>query len=115
MKVWVERRAEIQPTNSLDRLSCSSNGEKGRIHVSEQTANLLIEAGKAHWVTPRDEKIEAKGKGSLQTYWVSVVSSAGDRTSAMTSAQSSCSDDIRDALERRWNPGRRDSAGSQAA
>lgn len=47
-----------------------SNGFKNRIHVSAETAELLCRAGKSHWVTPRRDKIEAKGKGLLQTYWV---------------------------------------------
>lgn len=48
-----------------------SNGLKDRIHVSQQTADQLILAGKSSWVTPREDKISAKGKGVLQTYWVS--------------------------------------------
>lgn len=47
-----------------------SNGEKGKIQVSEQTADLLKEAGKGSWIQPRKDKIEAKGKGQLQTYWL---------------------------------------------
>ena len=48
-----------------------SNGHGGRIHVSEETANLLIEAGKQSWVTPRDGTITVKGKTvPMQTYWV---------------------------------------------
>jgi class 3 adenylate cyclase len=49
-----------------------SNGIKGRIHVSQQTADELIAKGKSSWVTTREEKIVAKGKGELQTYWVNV-------------------------------------------
>ena len=26
--------------------------------------------GKSHWVTPRDDKIDVKGKGLLNTFWV---------------------------------------------
>jgi Adenylate and Guanylate cyclase catalytic domain len=48
-----------------------SNGQKGRIHVSEATATLLTEAGHDRWVSPRKDLVEAKGKGSMQTYWVS--------------------------------------------
>lgn len=48
-----------------------SNGHKGRIHTSESTANLLIVAGLDSWVVPREKKIEAKGKGKLQTFWIS--------------------------------------------
>jgi hypothetical protein len=46
-----------------------SNGEPSKIHVSKSTADLLVASGKGHWLTPRDEKVMAKGKGLLQTYW----------------------------------------------
>jgi class 3 adenylate cyclase len=47
-----------------------SNGIRNLIQVSQTTADLLIAAGKEHWVNPRDELVEAKGKGKMQTYWV---------------------------------------------
>jgi hypothetical protein len=47
-----------------------SNGLRNRIHISEDTANLIKEGGKEHWLTPRDETIQAKGKGELTTFWV---------------------------------------------
>lgn len=40
------------------------------IQVSQTTASLLISIGKQHWLTPRDVMVEAKGKGTLQTYWL---------------------------------------------
>ena len=52
-----------------------SNGLPNRIHVSEETANALTLQGKGHWLTPREDKIVAKGKGELQTYF---VNSRGD-------------------------------------
>jgi class 3 adenylate cyclase len=54
--------------NTASRME--STGIPNRIQVSSTTADLLIEAGKANWVKPRDELIEAKGKGKMQTYWV---------------------------------------------
>jgi hypothetical protein len=48
-----------------------STGVGGRVHLSEQTANLLIAAGKAKWVEKREGVIVAKGKGEMQTYWLS--------------------------------------------
>lgn len=47
-----------------------SNGQKSRIHLSQETADLLIAAGKSVWVTARSDKIIAKGKGEMQTYWL---------------------------------------------
>lgn len=38
-----------------------SNGIRNKIHVSQTTADLLVAAGKKHWVTKRLELIEAKG------------------------------------------------------
>ena len=42
-----------------------SNGIRDKIHVSQDTAELLYAAGKSKWVTPREEKIHAKGKGEV--------------------------------------------------
>ena len=66
-----------------------SCGVKGKIQCSTDTANLLIEAGKSKWVTPREEMIQAKGKGELQTYWISLssgraASSGGTSTTRST-------------------------------
>jgi hypothetical protein len=43
------------------------------------TAALLIAADKESWITEREEKVHAKGKGELQTYWVQIkAGSQGD-------------------------------------
>lgn len=47
-----------------------STGAKNRIHISKETAERLVEAGKGHWVTPREDQVEAKGKGKLTTFWL---------------------------------------------
>ena len=54
-----------------------SNGVGGRIHCSQETAEALTEMGKETWVTPREDKVYAKGKGELQTYWVLPRGKAG--------------------------------------
>ena len=68
---------------SLSRME--SNGLPVRIHLSQNTANEIILRGKKHWLTPREEKIVAKGKGEMQTYLVEVpsnrVSSSDDADS----------------------------------
>ncbi|CAB9506118.1 Receptor-type guanylate cyclase gcy [Seminavis robusta] len=66
--------------NTASRME--SNGVPNSIHVSESTAQLLKQAGKEHWLTPREDKITAKGKGEMQTYWV--VASC-DRSAALAS------------------------------
>eukprot|EP00980_Cylindrotheca_fusiformis_P011407 scaffold2642_cov120-Cylindrotheca_fusiformis.AAC.16 len=48
-----------------------SSGERSRIQISQVTADLLTEAGLARWTIPRSNKIFVKGKGEMQTYWVS--------------------------------------------
>jgi class 3 adenylate cyclase len=47
-----------------------SSGKRSRIHISEQTASYIMAAGKSNWVTLREDAVEAKGKGMLQTYWL---------------------------------------------
>ena len=47
-----------------------STGERGRIQVSEETADLLVQSGKGHWLLQRADIVYAKGKGALKTYWL---------------------------------------------
>ena len=47
-----------------------STGLPGRIQLSQETANMLIEAGLSAWVAPRRGKVYVKGKGEMQTYWI---------------------------------------------
>jgi hypothetical protein len=54
--------------NTAARIETS--GMRDKIHISEETASLLIEAGKNNWFKPREDVIVAKGKGALQTYWL---------------------------------------------
>lgn len=56
-----------------------STGQRGRVQVSEETAELLIKDGKKHWLVQRAEKVNAKGKGALQTFWI--VDHSGDSDS----------------------------------
>jgi class 3 adenylate cyclase len=50
--------------NTASRIE--STGEVGKIQVSEATGELICQAGKQHWLTKRNGKITAKGKGELQ-------------------------------------------------
>lgn len=47
-----------------------STSHADTIQLSQETADLVIAFGKAHWVVQRKDKIEAKGKGLLQTYFL---------------------------------------------
>ena len=44
----------------------------GQIQISQATADILTKNGKEAWFTPRSDKVEAKGKGLMQTYFVKV-------------------------------------------
>jgi hypothetical protein len=46
------------------------SGLRNKIHLSQETADLLIEAGKEHWLEPREDIFIAKGKGALHTFWL---------------------------------------------
>ena len=47
-----------------------SSGAGNRIHCSEATGDLIADGGKGHWLILREQKINPKGKGEMQTYWV---------------------------------------------
>jgi Adenylate and Guanylate cyclase catalytic domain len=52
-----------------------STGKRERVHLSEQTALLLIEHGREDWIARREDTVEAKGKGKMATYWLKLASS----------------------------------------
>lgn len=69
-----------------------SHGVPGKIQVSEASAELLRAAGKSHWLTAREDLIAAKGKGTLQTYWLQVASITGTAGSHHSSASQNWGD-----------------------
>ena len=72
--------------NTASRMESTSKG--GCIHVSQETANLLVAASKTHWISKREGTIEAKGKGRMQTYWVDTNSAASSNSSKLSSGSS---------------------------
>ena len=42
-----------------------SSSKCGKVHVSRETANHLVKAGKQGWLRKRSDTVVAKGKGSL--------------------------------------------------
>jgi class 3 adenylate cyclase len=56
--------------NTASRME--STGLRDKIQVSQDTADLLLASGKSKWLITREEKVVAKGKGEMQTYWVAV-------------------------------------------
>ena len=61
-----------------------SNGMRNRIHISQDTANLLEKAGKGHWLEPREDVINAKGKGEMKTFWLLCKDAAGSQSSGVS-------------------------------
>eukprot|EP00980_Cylindrotheca_fusiformis_P019961 scaffold7029_cov100-Cylindrotheca_fusiformis.AAC.4 len=50
------------------------------IAVSQATAGLILASGKGHWLRKREGLVQAKGKGSVQTFWVKSKSSSTERS-----------------------------------
>jgi Adenylate and Guanylate cyclase catalytic domain len=67
-----------------------SNSLKGRIQISEQTADLIMAANLEHWLQKREGKIEAKGKGTLQTYWLVISTKNKTGSISMSSSSDEC-------------------------
>jgi len=67
-------------------------GSPNRIHISADTVEQLKAAGKEHWCTPRENRVAAKGKGELQTFWLEIASKGGGSSSGY-SGTSGTSDD----------------------
>ena len=47
-----------------------STGQRNKVHLSHDTAELLLAAGKPHWIKKRAEMVNAKGKGEMEMYFV---------------------------------------------
>lgn len=58
-----------ETVNTASRMEGTGMG--GRIQVSGTTAELLKKFSKGDWLTPRDNLVEVKGRGEVQTYWLS--------------------------------------------
>ena len=56
--------------NTASRME--STGAANKIQISEETAQCLSERGHDSWFKPREDLIQAKGKGTLQTYWLEI-------------------------------------------
>eukprot|EP00977_Amphora_coffeiformis_P016581 scaffold5169_cov172-Amphora_coffeaeformis.AAC.12 len=54
--------------NTASRME--STGLAQKIQISQETADLLFAASKGRWIVQRDDRVVAKGKGELQTYWL---------------------------------------------
>ena len=62
-----------------------STGVPNKIQVSQETADLLKEAGHEKWLLPRTKEVYIKGRGNLTTFMVQIsCGSKGDSTVAST-------------------------------
>jgi len=78
--------------NTASRIEAS--GKRDRVQCSAETAALLIDSGKEHWLKKRADVVSLKGKGTMDTYWVNVNQ---DRSgSAGTASNNSASGDFVD-------------------
>lgn len=54
--------------NTASRME--GTGEAKRIQITQATADLLIQSKRERWLTPRQDLVEVKGRGDIQTYWL---------------------------------------------
>lgn len=47
-----------------------SHGVPSAIHTSKATIDLIVAAGKGHWVLPRTDSVKVKGKGIVKTFFL---------------------------------------------
>jgi hypothetical protein len=66
--------------NTASRME--STGLPNHIQISQDTAEVLKAFGKEEWLVPREDKVEAKGKGALTTYFLVLEDSNEGETDA---------------------------------
>lgn len=71
-----------------------------KIQASESTANLLMASGKGHWVAPRIDVVNAKGKGVLRTFWLEPTSSKASSSLSLVTDDLTSTSKERDDLAR---------------
>ncbi|CAB9505272.1 Receptor-type guanylate cyclase gcy [Seminavis robusta] len=67
-----------------------STGVCNKIQCSQETADLLAEAGRSRWLIAREEPVNVKGKGLLKTFFLNVT--CGSKTSSSPSTDDSLDD-----------------------
>ena len=71
-----------------------SNGEKNKIQVSQDTADLLFSHGKQNWLSKREDLVQAKGKGTMQTYWINIYTSVASKSTGSTEVSETTDNDL---------------------
>ena len=69
-----------------------SSGQRDKIQVSEETAEILMSSGLKNWLTPREDAVSIMGKGEMKTYWLE-GNSAKENTSPRSRATAATSTD----------------------
>ncbi|CAB9500856.1 Receptor-type guanylate cyclase gcy [Seminavis robusta] len=90
-----------------------SNGVPGKIHISQSCADELIRHGYQSWLELRPDKVFAKGKGEMTTYFVNVEysKSVTTRSSFLGSTKASA-EEANEWSVRDWNQNRTDASPS---
>lgn len=73
--------------NTAARVESTSLPNK--IHISVETAALLMASGKRHWLQEREDYVTAKGKGAMKTYWLDMRPASGPSQVSGTSTDAS--------------------------
>lgn len=71
-----------------------TTGVKDKIHVSKFSADLLIAAGKEKWILPREEMVEAKRKGMMNTFFLTKGISKLSSSETMSNSGSNYASEI---------------------
>lgn len=77
---------------------------RNKIQISTDTADLLKQAGKSHWVRPREDGVHAKGKGLLNTFFLDPKSkeeASGSGTDSDTAEESQPREDAKSSKQQR--------------
>jgi hypothetical protein len=76
-----------------------STGIPNKIQVSQETADLLIAAGKKDWLTQRNDVVSVKGKGELVTFFLNNKTScdAGSNHDSFKTIRSEVLDSVENA------------------
>lgn len=69
-----------------------STGKKGRIQCSKECAEQLRKWGKESWLRKREDKVLAKGKGEMETYWILPKRAGTARSGAMSMSSGDSAD-----------------------
>ena len=87
---WLDLRGRLtvfdhfhETVNTTARIE--TTGARNKIHLSEETSQCVKDAGKGHWLRPREEAVVAKGKGELATFWLEIKGDAAKSTQSGSS------------------------------